>query len=73
MADPASVADLAAALADREISIVINNAGIAGPVAPLTEIDVDAWDEVFDINVRGVFLDLPGVPAGHGRPRTAVT
>ena len=43
-------------LADREISIVINNAGIAGPVAPLTEIDVDAWDEVFDINVRGVFL-----------------
>ena len=56
VADPASVAALAAGLADREISIVINNAGIAGPVAPLTEIDVDAWDEVFDINVRGVFL-----------------
>ncbi len=56
VADPAAVDRLAATVADREISIVINNAGIAGPVAPLTEIDVDAWDEVFDINVRGVFL-----------------
>jgi len=56
VADPAAVAALATDLADREISIVINNAGVAGPVAPLTEIDVDAWDEVFDINVRGVFL-----------------
>ena len=50
---------------------MVNNAGIAGPVAPLTEIDVDAWDEVFDINVRGVFLVcrafLPGMVArGHG-------
>jgi NAD(P)-dependent dehydrogenase (short-subunit alcohol dehydrogenase family) len=40
---------------------------VAGPVAPLTEIDVDAWDEVFDINVRGVFLVcrafLPGMVA----------
>jgi NAD(P)-dependent dehydrogenase (short-subunit alcohol dehydrogenase family) len=56
VADPAAVDRLAATVADREISIVINNAGIAGPVAPLTEIDVAAWDEVFDINVRGVFL-----------------
>ncbi len=67
VADPAAVGQLAAAVADREISIVINNAGIAGPVAPLTEIDVDAWDEVFDINVRGVFLVcrafLPGMVA----------
>src|SRR6476469_7071232 len=56
VADPASVDALAAALVDREISIVINNAGVAGPVAPLVEIDVEAWDEVFDINVRGVCL-----------------
>jgi NAD(P)-dependent dehydrogenase (short-subunit alcohol dehydrogenase family) len=56
VADPDSVDELAASLSDREISIVINNAGIAGPVAPLTEIEVDDWDEVFDINVRGVFL-----------------
>jgi NAD(P)-dependent dehydrogenase (short-subunit alcohol dehydrogenase family) len=57
VADPASVASLAAGLIDRvEVSILINNAGVAGPVAPLTEIDVDEWDEVFDVNVRGVFL-----------------
>ncbi len=65
VADVASVAELADSLADREISIVVNNAGIAGPVAPLTEIDPADWDEVFDINVRGVFLVcrafLPGM------------
>jgi NAD(P)-dependent dehydrogenase (short-subunit alcohol dehydrogenase family) len=56
MADPGSVTALADRLADAEISILVNNAGVAGPVAPLTEIDVADWDEVFDINVRGVFL-----------------
>ncbi|HEU5484568.1 MAG TPA: SDR family NAD(P)-dependent oxidoreductase, partial [Microlunatus sp.] len=40
----------------HEISIVVNNAGIAGPVAPLVDIEVEQWDEVFDVNVRGVFL-----------------
>jgi NAD(P)-dependent dehydrogenase (short-subunit alcohol dehydrogenase family) len=56
VADPPSVTALSDSLADRDISIVINNAGIAGPVAPLIDIDVEEWDEVFDINVRGVFL-----------------
>ena len=56
VADPGSVAALAAALAGEEISILVNNAGIGGPVAPLTEILPEEWDEVFDINVRGVFL-----------------
>ncbi|GAB2648482.1 SDR family NAD(P)-dependent oxidoreductase [Kribbella swartbergensis] len=56
VADPRSVDALAARLADREISIVVNNAGIAGPVAPLTTVDPDDWDEVFAVNVRGTFL-----------------
>ena len=56
VADPASVAALADALADVEVDVVVNNAGVAGPVAPLTEISVEEWDEVFDVNVRGVFL-----------------
>jgi NAD(P)-dependent dehydrogenase (short-subunit alcohol dehydrogenase family) len=57
VADPVAVASLAEGLVDEaEISILINNAGVAGPVAPLTEIEVADWDEVFDINVRGVFL-----------------
>jgi NAD(P)-dependent dehydrogenase (short-subunit alcohol dehydrogenase family) len=71
VSDPASVAALAEKLIDTEISIVVNNAGVAGPVAPLTEIAVADWDEVFDINVRGVFLIckafLPGmVQRGSG-------
>ncbi|WP_141120613.1 SDR family NAD(P)-dependent oxidoreductase, partial [Salmonella enterica] len=41
VADPASVDALASALADVEVSILINNAGIGGPVAPLIEIDVE--------------------------------
>ena len=56
VSDPTSVAALAEELVDTEISIVINNAGVPGPVALLTEIAVTDWDEVFDINVRGVFL-----------------
>ncbi|SPT51244.1 SDR family NAD(P)-dependent oxidoreductase [Actinomadura madurae] len=55
-ADEHSVTALAAELADEEVSILVNNAGIAGPVAPLTDIAVKDWDEVFAVNVRGVFL-----------------
>ncbi len=51
-----SVTALADELAEEEISVLVNNAGIAGPVAPLTEIGVADWDEVFAVNVRGVFL-----------------
>lgn len=71
VADPESVGALASALSGTEVSILVNNAGIAGPVAPLTEIGVEEWDEVFDVNVRGVFLVcrafLPGmVERGRG-------
>lgn len=56
VADPASVAALQAALASEDVSILVNNAGIAGPVAPLIAVDPDDWDDVFAVNVRGVFL-----------------
>ncbi|WP_144875203.1 SDR family NAD(P)-dependent oxidoreductase [Microbacterium sp. 1.5R] len=67
VADPASVDALRAALEGTEVSILVNNAGIPGPVAALTDIAVDDWDEVFDVNVRGTFLLcralLPGMIA----------
>lgn len=71
VADPASVDTLRDALADTEVSILVNNAGIPGPVAALTDIDADDWDEVFAVNVRGTFLLckalLPGMVArGEG-------
>lgn len=56
VADPASVEALTERLADEEVSIVVNNAGIAGPVAPLVEVTPQEWDEVFATNVRGTYL-----------------
>ncbi|MER6976251.1 SDR family NAD(P)-dependent oxidoreductase [Streptomyces carpinensis] len=55
-ADPDSVSELVARLRDERISILVNNAGIAGPVAPLWEIEPHAWEEVFAVNVRGIYL-----------------
>ncbi len=67
VAEPDQVAALADRLADEPVSILVNNAGIAGPVAPLTEIEPAQWDEVFAVNVRGTFLAcrafLPGMVA----------
>lgn len=54
--DPASVAALADELADEDVSILVNNAGVAGPVKPLVEIEPAEWDDVFGANVRGVYL-----------------
>jgi NAD(P)-dependent dehydrogenase (short-subunit alcohol dehydrogenase family) len=51
-----SVTALVDELVDEEVSILVNNAGVAGPVAALTEVPVKEWDEVFAVNVRGVFL-----------------
>jgi NAD(P)-dependent dehydrogenase (short-subunit alcohol dehydrogenase family) len=56
VSSPAGVADLAVRLRDEEVSVLVNNAGIPGPVAPLTEIEPDDWDEVFAVNVRGPYL-----------------
>jgi NAD(P)-dependent dehydrogenase (short-subunit alcohol dehydrogenase family) len=35
---------------------LVNNSGVGGPSGALWELDVDAWDETFAVNVRGVFL-----------------
>jgi NAD(P)-dependent dehydrogenase (short-subunit alcohol dehydrogenase family) len=56
VAVPSSVADAARELADDEISILINNAGVPGPVAPLVDVAAEDWDDVFATNVRGVYL-----------------
>jgi NAD(P)-dependent dehydrogenase (short-subunit alcohol dehydrogenase family) len=68
---PESVDRLAEELADEQVSILVNNAGVAGPVAPLVDIGAEEWDEVFAVNVRGVFLMCraflpPMIERGHG-------
>ena len=37
------------------VSIVVNSAGIAGPIANLDEYDVGWWKKVIDINLNGTF------------------
>ncbi|MCX4759532.1 SDR family oxidoreductase [Streptomyces sp. NBC_01275] len=69
--DPASVASLAAELADEDVSLLVNNAGVAGPVRPLVDVGPDEWDAVFAANVRGVYLMCraflpPMLAAGRG-------
>ncbi|WP_406350414.1 SDR family NAD(P)-dependent oxidoreductase [Streptomyces sp. NBC_00658] len=71
VSDPESVSALATELIDEDVSLLVNNAGVAGPVKPLTDIDPDEWDDVFAANVRGVYLLCraflpPMIEAGHG-------
>lgn len=56
VADPESVRNLGQQLRDEEISILINNAGIAGPVKDLVDVSPDEWNEVFAVNVQGTYL-----------------
>ncbi|MET3806364.1 NAD(P)-dependent dehydrogenase (short-subunit alcohol dehydrogenase family) [Nakamurella sp. UYEF19] len=56
VSDPDSVNALAAAVSDEQISILVNNAGVPGPVASLIDIDITEWNAVFDVNVTGMFL-----------------
>jgi NAD(P)-dependent dehydrogenase (short-subunit alcohol dehydrogenase family) len=56
VADPRSVLVLSQSLADEEISILVNNAGVPGPVAALVDVELDDWNAVFEVNVGGVFL-----------------
>jgi NAD(P)-dependent dehydrogenase (short-subunit alcohol dehydrogenase family) len=56
VADAASVAGLAAEVSDERVGILVNNAGVPGPVAALVDIEPDEWDDVFAVNVRGIYL-----------------
>ena len=42
-------------LQNSNIDILINNAGITGPTAPLWEYDIEIWRKVVEINLMGTF------------------
>ncbi|BBI54727.1 3-oxoacyl-ACP reductase [Vreelandella olivaria] len=74
VADPDSVATAAQAVLTKygTPSIVINNAGINGPVVPVAEYDFETWRRVVQVNLDSVFLvSRAFVPAmvekGYGR------
>ncbi|WP_370316330.1 SDR family oxidoreductase [Sagittula sp.] len=41
--------------AHGRLDILVNNAGVIEPIAHLAEADPDAWGQVIDINLQGVF------------------
>jgi NAD(P)-dependent dehydrogenase (short-subunit alcohol dehydrogenase family) len=47
------VASAAASLGG--LDVLVNNAGISGPTAPVEEVDPDAWEQVMRINLTGTF------------------
>ncbi len=60
VSDESSVSELFATCIERvgTPDVLINNAGITGPVAAVADIDIAAFDETMAINVRGVILCL---------------
>ena len=53
------------------LDIAVNNAGVSGPVmTPVADIDEASWDQVMDINLKGVWLcmkyEIPAMLAAGG-------
>ena len=47
------VADAVASLGG--LDVLVNNAGISGPTAPVAEMDPDAWEKVLQVDLTGTF------------------
>ncbi len=61
----ANVADLVtfAAAQTSGLHLLVNNAGIGGPAAPVGEYPLDGWEKVIDVNLNGVFYGMRyGIP-----------
>ena len=58
VADQEQVDRLMTAAAARlgGLDVLVNNAGVAGPAAPVEDMDVDGWRRTLDVNLTGAFL-----------------
>ena len=57
IADPASVATLFARTAQLgPLHVVVNNAGIYGPIGPTEEVSLADWTQAWQVNVTGTLL-----------------
>lgn len=52
----AAAFDAATTWAEIPAGVLVANAGIAGPVGPITEVDQSAWNHLVDVNLTGQFL-----------------
>jgi 3-oxoacyl-[acyl-carrier protein] reductase len=72
IADPAAVAAAAAETGRRlgRIGILVSNAAVIEPIAPVAEADPEAWARAMSVNLLGVFNGmravLPGMIASGG-------
>lgn len=55
VADRAACLALAAGMADRPVTALVNNAGIASPYALLDDDAAEAWDRIWSVNAVGTF------------------
>ena len=71
MTDPAQVQRMTQAAVDEfgAIDVLVCNSGIAGPTAPLWEIEPEEWRETLSVNLEGVFLCCrAALPSRSRRP-----
>lgn len=65
ISEPASIEALVAATTERwgRIDILVNNAAVYStlPIARYDEIDLDLWDRVMQVNIRGTFAMVRAV------------
>ena len=40
------------------LDVLINNAGLIGPMQPLDQADPEAWGQCIDVNIKGVFFGI---------------
>ena len=54
------------------IDVMINNAGLM-PQAPLERLKVDEWEQMIDVNIKGVLYGIAAAlpPDGYSEPKTS--
>lgn len=60
VADPEEMAELIRNTAGwgGALHLLVNNAGISGPLVPVGDYPIDGWKKVIDVNLNGVFYGM---------------